>query len=460
MKVLLFTTLFISLAAYGKTVSGVCGTANQSIVSSAPKSNLCSSGTTGAIAGSGPWSWMCVGSSVTTSAYCSAQTTIPMSAAAFVASLGVDTHISYSGTPYYGQPQSIIAALKYLGINTVRDQPPGYTDDPTTTATDDSIAAAGITYDVLLLNGATNVTGELTQIDAFNQSYPGVISSIEGPNEINYQPVTYAKAGNTYLAGLDIMQVLAKDNTLKVPIYSLTIGESSNSSGETTLGNLSPYVSYGNAHVYACCSNNVWQDDMPYWLPIQGTPTQGKPTIVTETGYAATSADPLSSAKYNLNTLFENALNGIARTYLFELVDIDTTSADQFGQFYGNWEPKTGATAIHNLTTVLNGAGSGTAASRLNYTVSGLPSGTGHTFLLGSSSMYELAVWIDTTVYNSKTGSDITAPSYNVTVNLGGTYSNVQVFDPMKGATAIATYASTKSVTVAVTDHPLLIQIP
>jgi trimeric autotransporter adhesin len=369
--------------------------------------------------------------------------------------------MSWSGTPYYGQAQTVLAALQYLGINTIRDQPPGYTADPVVTAADDTLAVAGVKFDAILLSlSPVNLTGNLAQIDAFNQQYPGVISSIEGPNEINYQPITYGRTTNTYLAGNQVMQALKADNKLAVPIYSLTIGISTNSSGEDTVGNLSPYVSYGNAHVYACCSNNVWQVDAPYWLGVEGVPTQGKTTVVTETGYSANTTDALSSAKYNLNTLFENAMNGVARTFLYELVDIDTTSSDQFGQYYNNWTPKVGATAIHNLTTILAGAGSGTAASRLNYTVSGLPSGTGHTFLLGSSTMYELAVWVDATVYNPTTGADLTAPTNTVTVSLGGTYSNVKVFDPMVGTTAIASYATASSVTVSVSDHPLIIQIP
>jgi hypothetical protein len=77
------------------------------------------------------------------------------------------------------------------------------------------------------------------------------------------------------------------------------------------------------------------------------------------------------------------------------------------------------------------GAGSGTAKCRLGYTVSGSPSGTGHTLLLGSTSMYELAVWIDAAVYDPPTGADLTAPSYNVVVKLPGTYQNVAIFDPM-----------------------------
>jgi hypothetical protein len=62
----------------------------------------------------------------------------------------------------------------------------------------------------------------------------------------------------------------------------------------------------------------------------------------------------------------------------------------------------------------------------LNYSVSGLPA-MGHTFLLGSSTAFDLAVWIDATVYDPTNAIDIAAPAYPVTVNLGATFVNVAV---------------------------------
>ena len=133
-------------------------------------------------------------------------------------------------------------------------------------------------------------------------------------------------------------------------------------------------------------------------------------------------------------------------------------SKDYFGEFHNDWTPKTGATAIHNLTTVLKSAGSGTASTTLNYSVSGLPA-TGHTFLLGSSTAFDLAVWIDATVYDPTNAIDIAAPAYPVTVNLGATFANVAVYDPMIGTTPIATYSNVSTLSISVIDHPLIVQV-
>jgi hypothetical protein len=403
---------------------------------------------------------------------CTVAPPAPEAASTFVQNLGINTHLAYAGTAYYGQPQSVISALQYLGISTVRDQPPGYSHDPTTTAANDAVAAAGIRFDALLVGGGpVDITDTIAGTAAFEQAHPGSIAAIEGPNEINAWTITYEGITDTYAAGAQVTQDLwtAVQSNLSlqtVPVYALTLsyGITGVSAGEEQLGDLAPYVTYGNAHVYGCCSN-VWQENMPHWLPILTQDTPGRQTVITETGYTTTPSDvdEVSAAKYNLNTLFENALNGIVRTYLYELVDenssaTDTNAEGYFGEFHNDWTPKIGATAIHNLTTVLKGAGSGTASTTLNYRVSGLPA-TGHTFLLGSSTAFDLAVWIDATVYDPTNAIDIAAPAYPVIVNLGATFANVAVYDPMIGTTPIASYSNVSTLSISVIDHPLIVQV-
>jgi hypothetical protein len=464
LRVLLFLTLIV-LPAQAKSskqavVNASCGSASGTTVSAAPRTQLCSAGTATAVAGSGPWTWQCTGSNGGTPASCSAQPSIPMGASAFVASLGVNTHLSYSGTPYYGAPQSVLTALQYLGVNTIRETSPVFEEDSTTIATDDTLAKAGVKFDALMLgNGVVNVTGTLASLTSFKASYPGSISAIENPNEINAWPVSYDGITNDASAGVKVTEALWSAVKGNPPVYAPTLsdGYSNVLTMETQLGNLAPYVSYGNVHIYACCANNVWQYDMPYWLPILQEDTPGKLPVVTETGYftGPASVDQLSAAKYTLNLLLENALHGIARTYLFELAD--EASDYTYGQFTVNWVPKTSATAIHNLTSILQAAGSGQPSSAAKYSVGGLPS-TGHSLILGSSSVYDLAVWIDATVYNPSSEIDVTAPSYTTTVNLGATYPTVEVFDPMTGTTPIATYSNVSTVPISVSDHPLIVQ--
>ncbi len=402
-----------------------------------------------------------------------APTPVAEGTSAFVQSLGINTHLGYPGTPYYDQAQRVISALHYLGIKTIRDQSPAYNSDPLVATADSTVAAAGVRFDAVVPgNGPVNLAGSLANMAAFARANPGALAAVEGPNEINDERITYEGLTDSYSAGVrvthDLWTAVQSNTALSaVPVYELTlsIGIPGAVAGATELGNLSPFVTYGNAHVYACCSNNVWQRDMPYWLPVFEQATAGKATVVTETGYATMSGnvDEMSAAKYNLNTLCENALHGIAKTYLYELVDmnssaIDANVDDHLGEFHDDWTPKPGATAIHNLTTLLQNEGSGRPSARLNYSVRGLPS-TGHTLLLGSDTSFDIAVWIDATVYDPQHNADIAAPAYSASIDLGTPFSNIRVYDPLVGTAPIAAYSNLSKVKITVSDHPVIVQV-
>lgn len=75
-------TINMTFGACGNTpppvptpVNGTCGPSNGGSFASAPTSGLCSSGTPGAVSGSGPWSWACGGSNGGSTFICTAQLT-------------------------------------------------------------------------------------------------------------------------------------------------------------------------------------------------------------------------------------------------------------------------------------------------------------------------------------------------------------------------------------------------
>jgi hypothetical protein len=53
-------------------VNGACGSSNGADLTSAPTTNLCTTGTASAVSGSGPWAWSCAGSNGGTTAQCQA----------------------------------------------------------------------------------------------------------------------------------------------------------------------------------------------------------------------------------------------------------------------------------------------------------------------------------------------------------------------------------------------------
>ncbi|MBV5299095.1 MAG: DUF1566 domain-containing protein, partial [Rhodoferax sp.] len=62
----------VSVACVPNPVNGVCGSANNVALLTQPTANLCSAGIESAIFGSGPWSWICSGSSGGTTTSCAA----------------------------------------------------------------------------------------------------------------------------------------------------------------------------------------------------------------------------------------------------------------------------------------------------------------------------------------------------------------------------------------------------
>jgi hypothetical protein len=67
-----------------------------------------------------------------------------------------------------------------------------------------------------------------------------------------------------------------------------------------------------------------------------------------------------------------------------------------------------------------------------------------------SNGTYELAVWDDRP---TSEGSD------NVTINLGNSFSTVNVYDVTSGTTPISTLNNTVSVPLNLTDHAMIVEL-
>jgi hypothetical protein len=90
--------------------------------------------------------------------------------------------------------------------------------------------------------------------------------------------------------------------------------------------------------------------------------------------------------------------------------------------------------------------------------VTGLPS-TGDWLLMEKSNgAFDLAVWNMPDIWDDARQTAVAQPAVPVTVNLGATYHNVSVYDPLKGTGAIANYTDVSSFTLQAPDHPLIVE--
>jgi hypothetical protein len=382
----------------------------------------------------------------------------PTRAADFIGAIGVNIHPTQAG---YGVAD-IASDMAYLGLDSVRTQAIGPNTPKSVTAAYAKLADAGLTFD-FITGGAVAPT--LAALKAFEKAHPGAVASIEGPNEVNNFPFSYKGLTGT-AAAVAYMKALyaaarASPALSAIPILDFT--DNPPTAGAATASNQQPYPVGGDQPLATVTAEfNASKALMP-----------GKPVYFSEAGYYTLpgqlqweGVDDLTQAKLTLNLVMDAASLGVAATYLYDLVDdgpdpTNTIQADHFGLFNFSGSAKPAAVAIHDLTTILADPG---AAARtftptaLNITLSGLPADGQSLVLEKSSGVYDIVVWAEPTIWNTALNQPITVAATPVTVTLTGGTADLTVYDPLRSAAALTSRVGA-SVTVALTDHPLIIQV-
>ncbi|KQT26946.1 MULTISPECIES: hypothetical protein [unclassified Bradyrhizobium] len=398
-----------------------------------------------------------------------------LSASGFINSIGVNTHAGFGWTGY-NNLALMVDDLKYLGVTHLRDS---MGTSPAAQPVVDGLAAAGYKFDFLVSSalpqsGTAGLQKYIASLEKFATSHPGSISAIEGLNEANHQPFSYNGSSSLTAAAQfqsALYQAVNANAALgSIPVYNLSLAYN-DPQGYSQLGNMSASVDYANAHAYVSTSLNP-SSSIAATLSAVMTAAPGKPVVITETGYTTQAntqylgVNETVQAKSILNTLVDAYKAGVSQTYLYELFDRDSSASNtnpeaNFGLFNSDGTPKLAATAIHNLTTILadDGKGGQQPTDPLNYTLGNMPA-TGNSMVLGKSNgAYELVVWAEPKLWNDATDTELTNAAQTVTVNLGAVHHTVKVYDTLTGTTAIASYTDVSTITIPVSDHPVIIEI-
>jgi len=398
-----------------------------------------------------------------------------LSASGFINSIGVNTHAGFGWTGYNNLAM-MVDDLEYLGVTHLRD---AMGTSPAAQPVVDGLAAAGYKFDFLVSSalpqtGTTGLQNYIASLQKFVASHPGSISAIEGLNEANHQPFSYNGSSSLTAAAQfqsALYQAVNANAALgSIPVYNLSLAYN-DPQGYSQLGNMSGSVDYANAHAYVSTSLTTGSSISATLSAVMAA-APGKPVVITETGYTTQAntqylgVNETVQAKSILNTLVDAYKAGVSATYLYELFDRDSSAGNtnpeaNFGLFNSDGSPKLAATAIHNLTTVLadDGKGGLQPTDPLNYTLSNMPA-TGNSMVLGKSNgAYELVVWAEPKLWNDSTDTEVSNTAQTVTVNLGAVHHSVKVYDTLTGTTAIASYTDVSTITIPVSDHPLIIEI-
>ena len=390
----------------------------------------------------------------------------------FIDTLGVNTHLGYNDGGY-ADVNAVIRDLHYLGIRQVRDATPNPNGGSPYRAQLGSIAAAvgaGIRFD-LFIDPTLPIATSLDQVGHVMHQAARAVTGIEGPNEINNAPVRYRglrgeAAGEAFQH--DLYAAVKADPLLgELPVYYLTGGR------RIDLGADPGLADDANGHPYpyrgASPGPRIVNEFETYFtMPLP------YPRVITETGYFDQPGDPAGSgvdgatqARLTLDLLFDAFRQGVGRTYLYQLLsaypDPQRNSPDiEYGLFNQDNSPKPVATAIHDLTSMLSDMATNAATfttGGLAYSLAGMPP-TGQSVLLQrASGNYSLVVWAEPRIWNEATHAPKAAPSSRILVTLAARASSISVGDPLLGTASIAAYEDANSVSLDLTDHPIVLTI-
>jgi Ca2+-binding RTX toxin-like protein len=382
----------------------------------------------------------------------------------FISSLGVNVHMNFAGTAYQNV-SAVENAMHYLGLTNMRDigaQP---------TNVYDTLANDGFHFDFMLYHGAVDLGADMTWFHNFQTAHPGAITALEGPNEVNGWPVTYnGQSGypgaialqNAFFKAVNADPVLAN-----IPVVNLSMGVD-NAAAYAPLGNLSGAADYGNVHLYTPFGQQPGAT-FQYYLNIGATDTPGLPMRITETGWTAdpsrvSGVDEATQAKLTINNLLDAAKFGISATYIYELADNQYAGADytSAGMFHSDWSAKPAAVAIHNLTQILGADPGGVTptSSAPVYSLAGTNANDSSLVFHEKSGTYDIVVWSEPKIWDPNSHTEVAASPHAITINLSQAVGGYSIYDPLTGETATSTSNnSTQSITVNVTDHPVIVEL-
>jgi hypothetical protein len=179
------------------------------------------------------------------------------------------------------------------------------------------------------------------------------------------------------------------------------------------------------------------------------------PKVMTETAIGeSTSGNPYFNVavtddqigRYYMDLFLDGVKEGWTNTFLYEMHD----GGDGYGLVDNNYNIRTQGTYLHNFTTILADTSSNFTAGSLTYSVSSEPTTVHDLLLQKSNGTFYVAVWDE-----EQAGSGITD---TVTVNLGANY-NIAEFDPTVGTASIKNLTNVSTVSLTLSQSPILLQL-
>jgi hypothetical protein len=329
----------------------------------------------------------------------------PVSAGSIAESVGVDIHLHYQNT-VYGNFSLIQNLLTDLGVRHTRD---GLIDTNWQQYYQHHVALGRLGIKCLFITSPNQSNALIT---SWPSRVPGVFEGYEAPNEYDLSgDPHWAATLNAFVTRL-YGAVKGDSATAKFPVVGPSLTQTAS---YAQVAGLERYFDFSNLHNYFGGRNPGtpgWgaggYGSIAYNINNSRTAWPAKPIWTTETGYTTDKDHPqgipeLVEGKYAPRIILEQALHGVGRTYIYELIDEGGATAGDSGHFglaRMDGSPKPAFTALKNMIATLDDPGPKVLPQNLQFTLAGASSNVHHLLMAKHDGSYYLAFWLEEQNYD------------------------------------------------------------
>ena len=400
-----------------------------------------------------------------------AEPLVPASPArAFGDSVGVGVRLNWTDTAY-ADFDTIESRLLELGVRHVTDGLCPTCEEQIRRIR--ALAAHGVTH-ALGVSELTQGTASMQLgLNVVRDRLGGAVDMIEGPNEtdISGDPNWIADT-RAYQAEL-YWRVKSDPALASLPVVGPTVV---NRDSHALLGDLTTSLDFGNFHPYPGGDLPLGNldDEKQLAAPMSGT----KPLVATEVGYHTYMAEPTPhrpvseqvAAIYTPRLLLEGFRGGVARTYLFQLVDPWSQAQMQqkglpgrenaFGLLRTNLSRKPAFITVRNLLRTVDSASAPVASpGGLRYGLEGTTPDLRQLLLRSADGSFRLVLWRQVSVWDRWALKDLSPAPQHVEVVLGEPVALAQRFDPVISDGETGRVANPTRIPVDLAGAPVVLRL-
>lgn len=389
-----------------------------------------------------------------------------------VDAFGVNVHFDYTGSVYDTKYSALRDRLTELGIRHIRS---GYSANTTVQNRYQELGGLGIG---MML---TNVDGiERTSWINSRNANGAKIEALESPNEWDQKGTGWQTAITAYVKSL-FNTYTGDGGTNPLPFLGPAFANTRDSAGSlaAVFTDAVNYLDVGNLHDYNGAMAPEGAGGAGWGISVSSAITRYQALSGTAKGIWATecgnrlsggvvgqsAVTQRAAAKYALRTVLNHLLNGISRSYLYQLIENGTGYDYGLLNNDGTVTARPAFTAIKNFLSLIADPGPAFTAPTLAYQLGWDVASINYLTIAKRDGSYWLAVWqgVQSAVdagANDGNIANIEPARVSATLSLPSGITLARVYEPtFSGTTPVNTYVNPSSIVLSVPDHVMLVEM-